>query len=123
MSTSESPAVLLRRAADTIEQRAFSWLVAPVRRRRHERQLAAEDRILWAMRGGGRNFGYPISRAADVRPALMYRALDQLEQKGLVKNGWEDEPVRPRRWYQLTQEGRLLVAIRQTVAEETGEGQ
>lgn len=107
--------------ADAIEQRAYSWLIEPARHRRYERLRAAEDRVLWAMRGGGQNFGYPLSRAADVRPSLMYGALDRLQQKGLVTNGWEDEPVRPRRWYQLTEDGRRLVAIRQSIAEETGE--
>lgn len=76
-------------------------------RRWRYRKLHADTRaICWAMRGGCRNYAYPISRAAGISPSRTYRALTRLEQEGLVCTGWEDELYPRRRWYQLTEQGK-----------------
>lgn len=76
------------------------------RRWRYRRLLADTWTVHWAMRGGGRNFAYNISRAAGINASRTYRALTRLEQSGWVHTGWEDGPVYPRRWYQLTEQGK-----------------
>lgn len=74
------------------------------RRWRHTRHQADERRILLAMRGGGRNYGYNIALAAGMRPGSIYPVLARLEAAGLVRTGWDDSALR-RRWYQLSEDG------------------
>jgi DNA-binding PadR family transcriptional regulator len=75
------------------------------RRRRYERNLADDWRVTYALRNGARRFVYDLHLSLGLRPSRIYRSLTRLEQAGLVANGWEDKPVRPRRWYQLTPDG------------------
>jgi hypothetical protein len=90
-------------------------VIAWLRRRRCSRRQADDQRLLWTLRGGGRNFGYNISRAASLRPGRMYPALTRMEQAGLLHTGWEDKPVHPRRWYQITKEGLDVVRLKSRV--------
>lgn len=71
---------------------------------RQRRHRGHEILVLVAMRGRNRNFGYPISRAASLRPGATYGALTRLLNTGAVRDGWEGD----RRWYQLTDTGRVL---------------
>lgn len=89
-------------------------MIAALRRRRHQRQLADNWRALWALRDGHEHFGYDLWRATRIRAGRLYPALTRLEQQGLVRTGWEDASVKlhPRRWYALTPEGLRDVQIR-----------
>lgn len=60
----------------------------------------------------GRHWGYETSKAADVRPGVLYPILHRMLERGLLVDGWEDSGEiagrrQPRRYYALTDEGRL----------------
>ena len=62
-----------------------------------------------------RHYGYPLSRAADVRSGVLYPMLARLERAGWLASEWEDpdpqQPGRPRRRrYLITPEGRAALA-------------
>lgn len=55
------------------------------------------------------NFGFVEGQAP---PGMIYRHLRQLEEDGLVSSAWETEGAGPaKRIYQLTDEGRQVLAI------------
>jgi len=88
-------------------------VIRAYRRRRYARRLAAEWTVqVVGMSDGERHFVYDLSRSIPMRPGVLYPTLARLEQKGLVRTGWEDRPVNPRRWYQLSDEGMRDVSVR-----------
>jgi PadR family transcriptional regulator PadR len=60
----------------------------------------------------GRHWGYDLSKRTGVRSGVLYPMLTRLLNEGWAKDGWED-PVAirgkrpPRRYYELTDQGRL----------------
>ena len=59
----------------------------------------------------GRHWGYGLSKASGVRSGVLYPMLTRLLRDGLVTDGWEDpntitEKRPPRRYYELTDDGR-----------------
>ena len=62
----------------------------------------------------GRHWGYELSRQAGVRSGVLYPILHRMLEEGWLEDGWED-PVQlggkrpPRRYYELTDEGRLAL--------------
>ena len=66
----------------------------------------------------GKMYGYQIMRELELRSegyftmtaALLYPALHQLEQDGLVSSQWEDgQGRRQRKYYTITQQGRAAL--------------
>lgn len=60
----------------------------------------------------GKHWGYELSRKAGVRSGVMYPLLTRLLDEGWLTDGWEDpntirEKRPPRRYYELTDKGRL----------------
>jgi DNA-binding PadR family transcriptional regulator len=75
----------------------------------------------------GRQYGYQIMRALEKRSggyftmtaALLYPALHQLEQDGLVESQWEEgQGQRQRKYYSIKPEGRAALAETRTSWEE-----
>jgi PadR family transcriptional regulator PadR len=63
----------------------------------------------------GRHWGYELSKRAGVRSGVLYPILHRLLEEGWLEDGWEDAldtagQRPPRRYYELTPEGRDLVA-------------
>ncbi len=61
-----------------------------------------------------RHWGYKLSRQAGVRSGVLYPMLTRMLDEGWVEDGWEDpttlrEKRPPRRYYELTDEGRLAL--------------
>ncbi len=61
-----------------------------------------------------RHWGYELSRKAGVRSGVMYPLLTRLLDEGWLTDGWEDpntirEKRPPRRYYELTDKGRLAL--------------
>lgn len=59
----------------------------------------------------GRHWGYDLSKRADVRSGVLYPVLHRMLGEGWLTDGWEDPTsIRgkrpPRRYYELTDEGR-----------------
>ncbi len=59
----------------------------------------------------GRHWGYDLSRRAGVRSGVLYPILHRMLDKGWLQDGWEDSRQLggkrpPRRYYELTDEGR-----------------
>ena len=71
--------------------------------------------ILHAVAGGSR-FGFDIMDATGLTSGTVYPTLDRLEQAGLLKSRWENEPAahaegRPaRRYFNLTAAGATALA-------------
>jgi PadR family transcriptional regulator, regulatory protein PadR len=59
----------------------------------------------------GKHWGYELSKAAGVRSGVLYPMLSRLLAQGWLTDGWEDPTTiagrPPRRYYELTDEGRL----------------
>jgi PadR family transcriptional regulator PadR len=60
----------------------------------------------------GRHWGYQLSKASGVRSGVLYPILTRMLAEGWLSDGWEDpttinERRPPRRYYELTDEGRL----------------
>jgi PadR family transcriptional regulator PadR len=58
-----------------------------------------------------RRWGYDLSRTAGVRSGVLYPILHRLLEAGWLEDGWEDPATTsrkrpPRRYYELTDEGR-----------------
>ena len=64
----------------------------------------------------GHAYGFEIMRAAHLKSGTVYPLLRRLEATGLVASSWEeaeqahDEGRPPRRYYQVTPEGRAALA-------------
>lgn len=62
----------------------------------------------------GRHWGYQLSRASGVRSGVLYPILARMLNQGWLSDGWEDRAKitgkrPPRRYYELTDEGRLAL--------------
>jgi PadR family transcriptional regulator PadR len=63
----------------------------------------------------GRHWGYELSKQSGVRSGVMYPILQRMLDEGWLEDGWEDrgEVGRakrpPRRYYELTDEGKLAL--------------
>lgn len=62
----------------------------------------------------GRRWGYELSRQAGVRSGVLYPMLTRMLDAGWLTDGWEDpttiyEKRPPRRYYELTDDGRLAL--------------
>jgi PadR family transcriptional regulator PadR len=62
----------------------------------------------------GRHWGYDLSRTARVRSGVLYPILHRLLDAGWLEDGWEDPATTsrkrpPRRYYELTDEGRAAL--------------
>lgn len=60
------------------------------------------------------HWGYELSKQAGVRSGVLYPMLTRMLNEGWVEDGWEDpttirEKRPPRRYYELTDEGRLAL--------------
>jgi PadR family transcriptional regulator PadR len=59
----------------------------------------------------GKHWGYELSKASGVRSGVLYPMLTRLLDEGWLTDGWEDTATLsgrpPRRYYQLTDEGKL----------------
>ena len=74
---------------------------------------------------GRRHWGYDLSKRSGVRSGVLYPTLQRMLDEGWISDGWEEQgEVRakrpPRRYYELTDEGReqlgaLLSEARQDV--------
>jgi PadR family transcriptional regulator, regulatory protein PadR len=59
----------------------------------------------------GRHWGYELSKRSGIRSGVMYPLLTRLLDEGWLTDGWEDPRLidqkrPPRRYYQLTEDGR-----------------
>jgi PadR family transcriptional regulator PadR len=64
---------------------------------------------------GGRHWGYELSKRSGVRSGVLYPVLQRMLDEGWLVDGWEDpaESGRkrpPRRYYEVTGEGRTELA-------------
>jgi len=59
----------------------------------------------------GRYWGYDLSRKAGIRSGVLYPMLTRMLDEGWLADGWEEHtPHRPpRRYYELTNEGRMAL--------------
>ena len=62
----------------------------------------------------GRHWGYQLSKASGVRSGVLYPILTRMVQEGWLTTRWEDpstieERRPPRRYYELTNQGRLAL--------------
>jgi PadR family transcriptional regulator PadR len=62
----------------------------------------------------GRHWGYELSKQSGVRSGVLYSMLTRMLDEGWVEDGWEDpttirEKRPPRRYYELTDKGRLTL--------------
>ncbi|MBV9031645.1 MAG: PadR family transcriptional regulator [Pseudonocardiales bacterium] len=62
----------------------------------------------------GRHWGYELSKQTGVRSGVLYPMLTRMLDEGWVEDGWEDPTTirdkrPPRRYYELTEEGRLAL--------------
>lgn len=70
------------------------------------------------------HWGYRLSRSSDVRSGVLYPILARMLGAGWLRDGWED-PTRindgrpPRRYYELTDRGRLELALFLSPGEHT----
>lgn len=60
----------------------------------------------------GQHWGYELSKASGVRSGVLYPILTRMLNEGWLTDGWEDPRTitgkrPPRRYYELTDEGRL----------------
>ncbi len=61
-----------------------------------------------------RHWGYELSQRSEVRSGVLYPMLTRMLDEGWVTDGWEDtttlrEKRPPRRYYELTDDGRLAL--------------
>ena len=62
----------------------------------------------------GRYWGYRLSKASGVRSGVLYPILTRMLDEGWLIDGWEDPNTikgkrPPRRYYELTDEGRIAL--------------
>jgi PadR family transcriptional regulator, regulatory protein PadR len=107
--------------------RAVQTLVQYLRRIRCMRKTHALVQVAMALLDDptGRHWGYELSRRTGVRSGVLYPILTRMLNEGWVEDGWEDpttirEKRPPRRYYELTDKGRLaLGAVRQEARSDT----
>jgi PadR family transcriptional regulator PadR len=64
---------------------------------------------------GGRHWGYDLSKRSGVRSGVLYPILQRMLDEGWLEDGWEDAAEiggkrPPRRYYELTGQGRVALA-------------
>jgi PadR family transcriptional regulator, regulatory protein PadR len=63
----------------------------------------------------GRHWGYELSKRSGVRSGVLYPLLGRMLDEGWLEDGWEDQVQvgkskrPPRRYYELTDEGKLAL--------------
>lgn len=62
----------------------------------------------------GHHWGYQLSKTSGVRSGVLYPILTRMLSEGWLTDGWEDPSTiagkrPPRRYYELTDEGRLAL--------------
>jgi PadR family transcriptional regulator, regulatory protein PadR len=62
----------------------------------------------------GRHWGYELSKKTGVRSGVLYPMLTRMLEEGWVEDGWEDPTTirdkrPPRRYYELTNKGKLAL--------------
>lgn len=62
----------------------------------------------------GRHWGYELSKRSGVRSGVLYPMLTRMLDEGFLTDGWEDPATiqqkrPPRRYYELTDQGRLAL--------------
>jgi PadR family transcriptional regulator len=62
----------------------------------------------------GQHWGYELSKKSDVRSGVLYPMLTRMLEQGWLTDGWEDPTTLtqrrpPRRYYELTDQGRLAL--------------
>jgi PadR family transcriptional regulator PadR len=62
----------------------------------------------------GKHWGYQLSKASGVRSGVLYPILTRMLDEEWLTDGWEDPATKtgkhpPRRYYELTDEGRLAL--------------
>lgn len=62
----------------------------------------------------GRHWGYELSKRSGVRSGVLYPMLTRMLNEGWLTDGWEDPATiqqkrPPRRYYELTDDGRLAL--------------
>lgn len=62
-----------------------------------------------------RHYGYSLKknllkRDFEIEESTLYPMLRRLEKQGLISSTWEIEENRPRKYYQLNEEGKALLA-------------
>ena len=78
-------------------------------------ELRRGDIVLAVLsRLGGEQYGYSLINALkdaglEIDQGTLYPLLRRLESQGLLQSNWRIEADRPRRYYQLSEEGRLLL--------------
>ena len=60
----------------------------------------------------GRHWGYQLSKSSGLRSGVLYPILSRMLKEGWLTDGWEDmkgirEKRPPRRYYELTDQGRI----------------
>lgn len=62
----------------------------------------------------GRHWGYDLSKRAGIRSGVLYPILHRMLDEGWLDDGWEERAETggrpPRRYYELTPDGRAQVA-------------
>ena len=63
----------------------------------------------------GRHWGYDLTKRTGVRSGVLYPILQRMLEQGWLQDGWEDRAQitgkrPPRRYYELTDEGRAELA-------------
>lgn len=71
----------------------------------------------------GRLWGYALSKKSGVRSGVLYPILDRMMSEGWLEDHWEEHAEGkkrpPRRYYQLTDEGRIgLGAVAKRIEQE-----
>jgi PadR family transcriptional regulator PadR len=79
------------------------------------RKTRASVQVAMALLSGpARHWGYELSKRAGVRSGVLYPMLSRMLDAGWVEDGWEDPTTMrdkrpPRRYYELTDRGRLAL--------------
>jgi len=76
----------------------------------------------------GRHWGYDLGKRAGLRSGIVYPALSRMLEDGWLTDGWEaqhdgkrERP--PRRYYEITDEGRAALGAIANSAEQHGSSQ
>jgi PadR family transcriptional regulator, regulatory protein PadR len=71
----------------------------------------------------GRHWGYDLSKRSGVRSGVLYPILQRMLDHGWVRDGWEEQGLvrekrPPRRYYELTDDGRIQLGALLSEARE-----
>ncbi len=85
------------------------WNPFRARRERALRRMAS----VFLARPDDQHYGFDTTQAAGISSGALYPLLARMEVDGWLESGWQDpapEGRRPRRWYRLTDLGKLEMA-------------